>query len=158
MVSRNSRRIACSFNRSGSAAGLGVGFSKDTSSLLLSQARLVFSSSFTRTELSESCWSSSGEAKSGFPTNFFSRNSVCLFLEQDNAEGNLFFFRWRLFTGFSVLPSVTLLLSLALLGSIGTKFATELTRIYPDSVWVSTRIGCPHHSPARLELPRSISV
>ena len=34
MVSRNSRRIACSFNRSGSAAGLGVGFSEDTRSLL----------------------------------------------------------------------------------------------------------------------------
>ena len=70
MVPRNSQRIACSFNRPGSEAGLGVGFSEDTRSLLLPQARLVFSSSFTDTELSGSCWSSSGEAKSGFPANF----------------------------------------------------------------------------------------
>ena len=70
MVPRNSQRIACSFNRSGSEAGLGVGFSEDTRSLLLPQARLVFFSSFTDTELTGSCWSSSGEAKSGFPANF----------------------------------------------------------------------------------------
>ena len=120
MVSRNSRRIACSCNtnRSGSAIGLGVGFSEDTRSLLLPQERLVFSSSFTHTELSESCWSSSGEAKSGFPANFFSRNRACLFLERANAEGDLFFFRRRFFSGFTVhvVRPVTLLSSLALLG------------------------------------------
>ena len=89
MVSRISQRIACSLNdnRSGSA-GLGIGFSEDTRSVLLPQARLVFSSSFTHTEFSESCWSSSGEAKSGFPANFFSRNRACLFLERANAEGD----------------------------------------------------------------------
>ena len=108
-VSRNSRR-------SGSVAGLGVGFSDDTSSLLLPQARLVFSSSFTHTELFRSCWSSSGEAKSGFPANFFSRNRACLFLERANAEGDQFFFRRRLFTGFTVVRPVTFLSSLAFLG------------------------------------------
>ena len=108
-VSRNSRR-------SGSVAGLGVGFSDDTRSLLLPQARLVFSSSFTHTELFKSCWSSSGEAKSGFPANFFSRNRACLFLERANAEGDLFFFRRRLYTGFTVVRPVTVLSSLALLG------------------------------------------
>ena len=30
--------------------------------------------------------SSSGEAKFGFPANFFSRNGACLFLERANAE------------------------------------------------------------------------
>ena len=110
-----SRRIACLFNRSGSAVGLGVG-SEDTRSLLLPQARLVFSSSFTHTELSEPCWSSSGEAKSGFPANFFSKNGVCLFLERANAEGDLFFFRRRLLTDFPVVRPVNLLSSLALLG------------------------------------------
>ena len=93
MASRNSWRIACSFNRSGSAAGLGVGFFEDTMSLLLPQARLVFSSSFTHRELSEFCWSSSGEAKSGFQANFFSRNRTCLFLERANTEGDMFFFQ-----------------------------------------------------------------
>ena len=119
MVSRTSQRIACLLtdNRSGSEAGLGAGFSEDTRSLLLPQARLVFSSSFTHTGLiSVSCWSSSGEAKSGFPANFFSRNRACLFLERANAEGDLFFFRRRLFTGFTVVRPVTLLSSLALLG------------------------------------------
>ena len=116
MVSRNSRRIACSFNRSGSAAGLGVGFSEDIRSLLLPQAKLVFSSSFAHTELSESCWSSSGEAKSGFPANFFYKNCTCLFLEWANAEGDLFFFRRCLFTSFTVVRPWTLLSSLGLLG------------------------------------------
>ena len=117
MVSRNSQRIACSFKRSESAVGLGVGFSEDTMSMLLPQARLVFSSSFTHTELSEFCCSSSGEAKYGFPANFFSRNRVCLFLERANAEGDLFFFWRRLLTGFfAVVRPVTLLSSLALLG------------------------------------------
>ena len=121
MVSRNSRKIACSFNRSGSAVGLGVGFSEDTRSLLLPQAGLVFSSSFTHTELSESCRSSSGEAKSGFPANFFSRNRACLFLERANAEGDLFFFRRHLLTDFPVVRPVTLLSSLALLGVLAPR-------------------------------------
>ena len=104
------------FTKVGSVAGLGVGFSDDTSSLLLPQARLVFSSSFTHTELFRSCWSSSGEAKSGFPANFFSRNRACLFLERANAEGDQLFFRRRLFTGFTVVRPVTFLSSLAFLG------------------------------------------
>ena len=158
MVSRNSGRIACSLNRSESAAGLGVGFSEQTRSLLLPQARLVFSSSFTHTESSESCWSSSGEAKSGFPANFFSRNRPCLFLEWAIAEGDLFFILRRLFTGFTVVRPVTLLPSLALLGVWLQVCNWQLMRIYPDSVWVSMRIGCPHRSPACSELPRSISV
>ena len=116
VLARKSKRTARSCNKSGSAAGAGVGFSEDTWSLLLPQERLVFSSSFTHTELSESCWSSSGEAKSGFPAYFFSRNRACLFLERANAEGDLFFFRRRLFTGFTVVRPVTLLSSLALLG------------------------------------------
>ena len=104
MVSRNSGRIACSFNRSGSAAGLGVGSFEDTRPQLLPQARLVFSSFFTHTGLSESCWSSSGEAKSGFPANFFSRNRACLFLERANPEGDLFLFRRRLYWFHSSTP------------------------------------------------------
>ena len=68
VLSTKSRRIAHWFNRSGSQAGVGVGFYEDTGSLLLPQTRLVFSSSLTNTELLASCWFS-GEAKSVFPGN-----------------------------------------------------------------------------------------
>ena len=125
MVSRISQRIACSLNdNSSGSAGLGVGFSENTRSLLLPQARLVFSSSFTHTELSESCWSSSGEAKSGFPANFFSRNRACLFLERANAEGDLFF-RRRLLTGFFAVVCPVTRCRPWLVWSFGAKFATD---------------------------------
>ena len=133
MVSRNSQRIAWSFNRSGSAAGLGVGFSEDTRSLLLPQARLVFSSSFTHTELSEYCWSSSGEAKSGFPADFFSRNRACLFLERANAEGDLFFFWRHLLTGFTVVRPVPCCRPWFCWGFWREVCNWQLMRIYPDS-------------------------
>ena len=121
VVSRNPQRIACSFNRSGSETGLGVGFSEDTRSL--------------STELSESCWSFSGEAKSGFPANFFSRNRTYLFLkvERGNADGDLFFFQRRLLTGFfAVVRPVTPLSSLALLGVFARSLQLTI-RIHPDS-------------------------
>ena len=108
-------RTACSCNKSGSAAGAGVGLwagvglSEDSRSLLLPQTRLVFSSSFTH---SESCWSS-GEGKSGFPA-YFSRKRACFLLERANTEGEFLFFR-RL-TGFTVARPATSLLSLALFG------------------------------------------
>ena len=71
-------RMAYSFNRSGLEAGVGVGFTKDTRSLLLPPVKLVFSSSFALRELSESMLLSSGESKSGFPANLFSRKLECL--------------------------------------------------------------------------------
>ena len=43
--------MACSFNRSGAEAGVGVVFSKDT--WLLPQVRVVIASSFTHRGLSE---------------------------------------------------------------------------------------------------------
>ena len=125
-VSINLRRIARSFiDRSGSESGLDVGSSKDTRSLLLPPTGLVFSSSFTHRESTASgtpgtvvILFSSGRAKTGFPANFFSRKRACLFLERANAEGDWFFFRRRLLTGFAevVRPVTSLLLSLALLG------------------------------------------
>ena len=125
-VSRNLRRIAHSFiDRSGSESWLDVGSSKDTRSLLLPPARLVFSSFFTHRESTASetpgtvvMLFSSGKVKSGFPANFFSRKHACLFLEWANAEGDWFFFRQRLLTGYAsvVRPVTSLLLSLALLG------------------------------------------
>ena len=98
---------------SGSTAWAGVGLSKDSRSLLLPQTRLVFSTSFTHTE---SCLAS-GEGKSGFPANFFSRKRPCLLLERANAEGEFLFFCQRL-TGFTVVHPATSLLSLALFGVI----------------------------------------
>ena len=127
MVSRNSQRIACSLNdnRSGSEAGLGVGFSEDTTSLLLPQARLVFSSSFTHTELSESCWSSSGEAKSGFPANLFSRNRACLPPRTGQRKGRSILPTtspyWFLHSSTSGDPAVVL----GFVVSFGAKFATD---------------------------------
>ena len=53
---------------------------------------------------------------------------MCLFLERANAEGDWFFFRGRLLTGFAVVVRLvtSLLLSLALLGgSFGAKFAAD---------------------------------
>ena len=128
MVSRNSQRIACSLNdnRSGSEAGLGVGFSEDTTSLLLPQARLVFSSSFTHTELSESCWSSSGKAKSVFPAYLFSRNRACLPPRTSQRRGRSILLPttspyWFLRSSTSGDPAVVL----GFVVSFGAKFATD---------------------------------
>ena len=128
MVSRNSRRIACSSNtnRSGSAAELGVGFSEDTRSLLLPQERLVFSSSFTHAELSESCWSSSGEAKSGFPDNFFSSPEPRVSLPRSSQRrGRSVLLPTTSLYWFHSSTSGYLVVVLGFVGSFGGKFATE---------------------------------
>ena len=90
----------------------GVGFSEDTYTLLLPQVRPEYSSSFTHTELQDTCWSSD-KAKSNFPAYFFSRKHICLFLERANVEGN--FFAKPPLTDVTVTCPVTSLLSLALL-------------------------------------------
>ena len=106
-VSRYSRRVACSFTKSGSEAGAGVGNFNDTGSALLPQdLGLVFSSSFAQRELSESCsrvgtveiFLSSGEARSGFPANFFSKKTPVSVPRTSQRRGRLLFlptmFHW----------------------------------------------------------------
>ena len=127
MVCRILQRIACSLtdNRSGSEAGLGAGFSEDTRSLLLPQARLVFSSSFTHTGLiSVSCWSSSSEAKSGFPANFFSRNRASL-PRTSQRRGRSILLPTTSLYWFHSSTSGYLVVVLGFVGSFGGKFATD---------------------------------
>ena len=110
VVSRNSRRISCSWaNRSVSEV-------PQVTSNDFPIPRLVFSSSLAQESCSQGTaviLLSSGEAKSGFPAVFFSRKRASLSFERTNAEGEFFFL--RRFTGFTVTCPVTSLSSFALL-------------------------------------------
>ena len=131
IVSRNSRRIFCSSTES-NKVGADVGISKDFRSLLLlPQARLVFSSSFSALRESTVPCSQrtavipfpSGEVKSGFPDEFLSRKRFILSRERASVEGDYFFFLRSLAVNSNMSGDLAFVLVFAL--SFGAKTAAD---------------------------------